>query len=182
MSSTLGSSTLSLTASQAATASPTTASVAANTVAWQTALGLVVAFVIVAIVAAIIVHLGRVEWTISTSWPWRGKMDSRSPSSNSTSYTLPGNLASTLVRMMLRYFFDTVLPPLQSLRTATTSSIGALSRPQPVLELPMYTEPEFREPVLAPPRPAVPRDLSSFRVPSNPYSGSSHSNPASPAH
>ncbi|KAH9073463.1 hypothetical protein EDB83DRAFT_2516345 [Lactarius deliciosus] len=179
MSSTLGSPTLSLTASQAATASPTTATVAAKTVAWQTALGLVVAFVIVAIVAAIIIHLGRVEWTISTSWPWRGKM---SPSSNSTSYTLPGDLASTLVRMMLRYFFETVLPPLQSLGTATRSSIGALSRPQPVLELPMYTEPAFREPVLAPPRPAVPRDLSSFRVPSNPYSGTSHSNLPSPTH
>ncbi|KAH9175594.1 hypothetical protein EDB89DRAFT_322961 [Lactarius sanguifluus] len=44
MSSTLGSPTLSLTASQAATASPTTATVSAKTVAWQTALGLVVVF------------------------------------------------------------------------------------------------------------------------------------------
>ncbi|KAH9060157.1 hypothetical protein EDB87DRAFT_1577077 [Lactarius vividus] len=180
MSSTSGSPTLSSTASQAATASPTTATVAAKTVAWQTALGLVVALVIVAIVAAIFTHFWRVGWTVST--PRRGKMDSRSPSSNSTSYALPGNLAATLVRMMLRYFFDTVLPPLQSLRTATMSSISALSRPQPVLELPMYTEPGFREPVLVPPRPAVPRDLSSFRVPSNPYSGSSHSNLPSPAH
>ncbi|KAI9442957.1 hypothetical protein H4582DRAFT_1146422 [Lactarius indigo] len=180
MSSTLASPTISLTASQTATASPTGAAVSAKNIAWQTALYLVIVFVIVAIVAAIIVYLGRVEWTIST--PWRGKMDPRSPSPDSTSYTLPGNLASTLVRMMLRYFFTTVLPPLQSLRTATTSSIGALSRPQPALELPMYTEPEFREPVLAPPRPAVPRDLSSFRVPSNPYSGTSHSNLPSPAH
>ncbi|KAI9453242.1 hypothetical protein BJY52DRAFT_1289821, partial [Lactarius psammicola] len=76
-----------------------------------------------------------------------------------------------LVRLMLRYFFATVLPPLQSLRTATMSSMGAISRPQPIL--PLFTAPEFRQPVLTPLSPAVPRDLSSFRVPSNPYSGSS---------
>ncbi len=96
--------------------------------------------------------------------------------------------AYTLVEMMLRYFSMTFLPAFRSLRTATTSSMGALSRPQPIL--PLYTAPEFRQPVLTPLSPAVPRDLSSFRVPSNPYSGSSglpvpashsHSNLPSPA-
>ena len=91
-----------------------------------------------------------------------------------------------LVRMMLRYFFATVLPPLQSLRTATMSSMGTLSRPQPIL--PLFTAPGFRQPMLTPLRPAVHRD-DSFRVPSNPYSGSSgllashpNSNLPSPAH
>lgn len=162
----------------------------AKTIAWQTALYLIVAFAFLSIVVAIIIFVGRVDWTIPT--PWRTKMESRSSSSDSTSTSyFPSPY--TLVEMMLRYFSTTFLPAFGRLRTATTSSMGgALSRPrpQPPMILPLFTAPPgFREPVLTPPRPAMPRDTSSFRVPSNPYSGSSglpaslsHSNLPSPAH
>ena len=82
--------------------------------------------------------------------------------------------------MMLSYFSTTFLPAFQRLGTATTS-ISALSRPQPIL--PLFAAPGFMQPVLTPPGPVVPRD-NSFRVPSNPYTGSSHSQSAlsSPAH
>ncbi len=89
--------------------------------------------------------------------------------------------ASRLVEIMLRYFSTTLAPAFRRLRTATTASLG-VSRPQPIL--PLFRAPGFREPTLTAPRPAVPRDVSSFRIPSNPYSGSSpthsHSNLPSP--
>jgi len=149
---------------------------AAKTIAWQTAAYLMVAFVVVAIIATIIIFVGRVDWTIPTLW--RGKMESRSPSSHST-FHLPS--AFMLIDTMIAFFSTTFLPAFQRLRTATTSSIGALSRPQPIL--PQFAAPGFLQPVLTPPGPVVPRD-NSFRVPSNPYTGSSHSQSAllSPAH
>ena len=82
--------------------------------------------------------------------------------------------AFMLIEMMIHFFSTTFLPAFQSLRTATTSSLamGAPATPQPIL--PLFTDPA---PVLTPPPtppcPVVPRD-NSFRVPSNPYTGSSH--------
>jgi hypothetical protein len=80
--------------------------------------------------------------------------------------------AATLVEKMLKYFFASLMPAFRHLRQATTSSLASVAprRPQPAL--PLYRPPGFREPPLATPRPAMPRDSSSFRVQSNPYSGS----------
>jgi hypothetical protein len=90
-----------------------------------------------------------------------------------TNYTSP--TASALVQRMLRYFFTTLWPSVRHLRQTTTTSLGGVSggtalRLQPAL--PLFVPPEFREPHVAAPRPIIPRDTSSFRVQSNPYSGS----------
>ena len=83
--------------------------------------------------------------------------------------------ASALVQRMLGYFFTTLWPTFRHLRQTTTTSLGGVgggtaSRHQPAL--PLFVPPEFREPQVATPRPIVPRDTSSFRVQSNPYSDS----------
>jgi hypothetical protein len=83
--------------------------------------------------------------------------------------------ASALVQRMLRYFYATLWPAFRHLRQTTTTSLvgvggGTASRPQSAL--PLFVPPEFREPNVAAPRPILPRDTSSFRVQSNPYSGS----------
>lgn len=83
--------------------------------------------------------------------------------------------ASAVVQRMLRYFFTTLWPAFRHLRQTTATSLGGVSgdtasRPQPAL--PLFVPPEFREPYVAAPRPIMPRDTSSFRVQSNPYSGS----------
>ena len=83
--------------------------------------------------------------------------------------------ASALVQRMLGYFFTTLWPAFRHLRRTTTTSLsgvsgGTASRLQP--SLPLFVPPEFREPHVAAPRPIMPRDTSSFRVQSNPYSGS----------
>ncbi|KAH9970283.1 hypothetical protein BGW80DRAFT_1461402 [Lactifluus volemus] len=80
--------------------------------------------------------------------------------------------ASTLVRGMFDYFFTTFWPTFRHLRRATTSSLRSATRqlrPQPAL--PLFRTPGFPEPLPTLPRPAVPRDSSSFRIPSNPSSG-----------
>jgi hypothetical protein len=92
-----------------------------------------------------------------------------------TNYTLRLTpTASALVQRMLRYFFTTLWPTFRHIRQTTTSlsgvSGGTATRPQ--LALPLFVPPEFREPYVAAPRPIMPRDTSSFRVQSNPYSGS----------
>src|SRR6266566_5799914 len=93
-----------------------------------------------------------------------------------TNYTLRLSLtASALVQRMLGYFFTTLWPAFRHLRQTTTASLGGVSggtasRPQHAL--PLFVPPEFREPFVATPRPIMPRDTSSFRVQSNPYSGS----------
>jgi len=97
--------------------------------------------------------------------------------------------ASNLVQRMLQYFVTTLFPAFQHLGRATVSSLGsatsaAAARPQPALDLPLFRRPSgFREPRLATPRPAMPRDTSSFRVQSNPFSGSEPSSllPATPS-
>ena len=94
------------------------------------------------------------------------------PSSACTNYP---PTASALVQRMLRYFFTTLWPAFRHIRQTTTTSLGGVSggttsRIQPAL--PLFVPPEFREPYVATPRPIMPRDTSSFRVQSNPYSGS----------
>jgi hypothetical protein len=86
--------------------------------------------------------------------------------------------ASALVQRMLGYFFTTLWPAFRHLRQTTTTSLGGVSggtasRPQHAL--PLFVPPEFREPQVATPRPVMPRDTSSFRVQSNPYSVSESS-------
>jgi hypothetical protein len=81
--------------------------------------------------------------------------------------------ASALVQRMLGYFFTTLWPAFRHLGQTTTTSLGGVtdgtaSRPQSAL--PLFVPPEFREPQVATPRPIMPRDTSSFRVQSNPYS------------
>ena len=80
-------------------------------------------------------------------------------------------VASMFVERMLQYFFQTLLPAFRHLRQATASSLAGAARPRGQPALPLFWPPGFREPQLAAPRPAIPRDSSSFRVPSNPYSG-----------
>ncbi|KAI0246385.1 hypothetical protein BJV78DRAFT_153072 [Lactifluus subvellereus] len=166
MSSSLSSSTLSLVSS--AIASPVMRTQSAEKFAWETALYLVVTAAVVAIIAGTIVFVGRADWTISPCK--RVKMASKGP--DSAPYHLP-SAASILVRGMFHYFFTTLWPTFRHLRQATTSSLrSAVRQPQPVL--PLFRTPGFREqPLLTAPRPAVPRDSSSFRVPSNPLSGPS---------
>lgn len=180
MSSSSGTPTFSLTSSQTASASPAIETGAAK-IAWETALYLIVTFFVVAIVAAIIILVGRVDWTIPTPWREKPEMEPRTSPSPDSTFHLPS--AFMLVEMMIRFFSTTFLPAFQSLRTATTSSMsmGAPSQPQPIL--PLFAETGFMQPVLTAPGPVVPRD-NSFRVPSNPYTGSSHSQPTlpTPAH
>lgn len=83
--------------------------------------------------------------------------------------------ASALVQRMLGYFFTTLWPAFRHIRQTTSTSLGGVgggttSQPQPAL--PLFVPQEFREPHVAAPRPIMPRDTSSFRVQSNPYSGS----------
>ncbi|KAF8258382.1 hypothetical protein EI94DRAFT_1815480 [Lactarius quietus] len=127
---------------------------------------LVVAFLIVAIVAAIIILVGRADWTK----PIQGAQSDR--------FHLPPS-PLTLIEMMIRFFSKTLLPALQRLRDATSPLMGAgaSSPPQPIL--PQYAETGFQQPAVTPPCPVVPRD-NSFRVPSNPYTGSSYSEYAFP--
>ena len=83
--------------------------------------------------------------------------------------------ASALVQRMLHYFFTTLWPAFRHLGQATNTSLGGVSggtAPRPQLVLPLFVPPEFREPYVATPHPIMPRDTSSFRVQSNPYSGS----------
>jgi hypothetical protein len=72
---------------------------------------------------------------------------------------------------MFRYFFSKFWPAFRHLTQATTTTLRSARPPQPALALPLFRPPGFQEPALAAPRPAVPRDISSFRIPSNPYSG-----------
>jgi hypothetical protein len=104
-------------------------------------------------------------------------------SSVHTNYTLClSPTASALVQKMLGYFFTTLWPAFRHIRQTTTTSLGGVSggtasRPQHAL--PLFVPPEFREPEVATPRPIMPRDTSSFRVQSNPYSGSDPGEPSS---
>ena len=88
---------------------------------------------------------------------------------------------------MLQYFATTLFPAFQYLGRATVSSLGSASaaaapRPQLAPDLPLFRPSGFQEPRLAAPRPAMPRDTSSFRVQSNPYSGSEPSSlPSTPS-
>jgi hypothetical protein len=97
-------------------------------------------------------------------------------SSIRTNYTLRlPPTASSLVQRMLRYFFTSLWPAFRHLRQTTAISVGSISggtasRLQPAL--PLFAPTEFREPYVAAPRPIMARDTSSFRVQSNPYSGS----------
>ncbi|KAF8477931.1 hypothetical protein DFH94DRAFT_72066 [Russula ochroleuca] len=146
-----------------AVASSTVGTESTRQLAWQTATYLVVALVFVAVVASII-------WLIwndprDSSTPRRGKMESIGTDST---FNFPS--ASTLIQRMCRYFFTMLWPAYRHIRQATATSLGAVPRPPPAL--PLYVPQEIREPQLTAPRPVMPRDTSSFRVQSNPYSGS----------
>jgi len=143
--------------------------------AWQPAVYLVVVLVFVAIVASVIWLIWNDPCIPST--PRRGKMNSIETDS---AFHFPS--ASALVQKMLGYFFTTLWPAFRHIRQTTTTSLGGVSggtasRPQHAL--PLFVPPEFREPEVATPRPIMPRDTSSFRVQSNPYSGSDPGEPSS---
>ncbi|KAH9960185.1 hypothetical protein BC827DRAFT_1268407 [Russula dissimulans] len=142
----------------------------ASQLAWQAAVYLVVVLVIVSVIVGTILFIWNHPWLSSTGTRRHAAKIERVRLESA--FQLPS--ASMLVERMLRYFFQTLLP---AFRRATASSLagGAAGlRGQPALALPLFRvmPPGFREPQLAAPRPAIPRDTSSFRVPSNPYSGS----------
>jgi len=112
--------------------------------------------------------------TISLIWndPWqssttRQRGEKVEPERLESAIQLPS--ASMFVERMLRYFFQTLLPAFRHLRQATASSLPGAARPRSQPALPLFRPPGFQEPHLVAPRPAIPRDTSSFRVPSNPY-------------
>ncbi|KAF8495676.1 hypothetical protein F5888DRAFT_532979 [Russula emetica] len=161
---TLPSASLSLAPSAAATSAVSTEST--KQLAWQPAVYLVVVLVFVAIVAGVIWLIWNDPCIPSTTR--RGKMESIETDST---FHFPS--ASALVRRMLGYLYTMLWPAFRHIRQTTTTSLGGVgggtgSRPQHAL--PLFVPPEFREPHVATPRPIMPRDTSSFRVQSNPYS------------
>ncbi|KAH9974192.1 hypothetical protein BJV74DRAFT_953808 [Russula compacta] len=179
MSSPIASPSPSLSSLPSAATTPVVGTVSAKQFVWQVPVYLVVVLVIVATVVGTILLIWNDNCISSTRSRRRVKMESMTSDS---ALQLPS--ASTFVQRMLHYFFASFWPAFQHVRQATASSLGnAAPRPQPApLPLPLFRPPGFQEPVLIAPRPAMARDTSSFRIPSNPYSGSEPSSlPTSPS-
>jgi len=160
----LASSSSSPSASASSTVRTETTKQLAPQLAWKTALYLVVVLVIVSIIFGTISLIWNDPWQSSTT---RQRGEKVEPERLESAIQLPS--ASMFVERMLRYFFQTLLPAFRHLRQATASSLPGAARPRSQPALPLFRPPGFQEPHLVAPRPAIPRDTSSFRVPSNPY-------------
>ncbi|KAI0265627.1 hypothetical protein BC834DRAFT_970004 [Gloeopeniophorella convolvens] len=161
---------LTSTVSSAAAISTSTAVEPMGKIAWQTGVYLVVVAAVVAIIAGIIISVGRAEW--------KNPMSSLTVlERNKYSWLICPPSAFELVRRMLHFFSTTFLPMFSRLgRGTAAAAIQPHRPPQPQSILPSFRSSGFTAPlVMAAPRPAMLRDSSSFRVPTNPYSDSSSS-------